>query len=440
MNRRTSVHRSAIFRTRNVAMAAVCSAALVAGCSSSSKGTSASSTSVPATSATTAPSSSVAGTGNQSNATLASQYVSQYFSNSISVSQLQPVTVDAFATAEKPFTAAQKSLLFSCLTKETCNTGHGQYILGIAETNDNNALRQLFRLDALAQAIATPDIKEVIYLNAGGSLSTWLSQFRTLMSLHANAILVEPDFGAPQIAVMHQATQQGIDVVMSTVLQGATPGVDYGQVVEQAGNICSLWTTIANEAIKDLGQGKTYASYTGPAGNTYYAAAHPCYSKTLNAAGWKQVTAGNTNWTPQGEQQAASALIASGKHPDAIFYDYLPDSFIQAYITAHQTPPAIFGVDGNLQLYQLYQSALASGTKLDVYISPTTESGYFYRIEVTAAVEKLQGKTVPSTITIPAVIEPLSKMVSEAGSVSAYPAQTPLPIDAPASWVVKALK
>ena len=42
----------------------------------------------------------------------------------------------------------------------------------------------------------------------------------------------------------------------------------------------------------------------------------------MKGAGWKKAVSGLTQWTAQGETQAANELLASGKDICAMFYDY----------------------------------------------------------------------------------------------------------------------
>jgi hypothetical protein len=235
--------------------------------------------------------------------------------------------------------------------------------------------------------------------------------------------------------VAKQATKAGIDVISLEAIPGAQPGVDYGVQVGVA-NECQTWTADAETAVKALGSNKTYGYYTGPPGNPYAAVWEPCATKVLDAAGWKKVISGNTGWTPQGEQQAGTALIASGKTVNALFYDYNSEDLIQPFLSAHKTPPAIFGQSSDAALWKLYQTAAASGIHLTVYVEASAGS-YTIRAAVTAGVEKADGEQVPSNITDPFVLSPLSTLVANFNP--AYPAQTSMPAIVSPALAEKAL-
>lgn len=367
----------------------------------------------------------------------AAAYIKDLFGGAFKADQVSPTVEEAFAVAHAKLSASQQAHVVSCLSQETCTTGHGNIVIGFADSNGANGLRRMWRLDALEQAVATPQVSKFIYLDANGDLTTYLSDVRTLINLGVNAIITPPDFGASIIPVIRQAVSKGIAVILTTNLPGATAPTDYTTLLGQ-GSICDNWAKEAQLAVSKLGSDKTYGLYTGPAGNPYAAAWEPCVTKVLSHAGWKQVASGNTDWTPQGEQQAVTALIASGKKPAAVFYDYNLEGFIQPFLNAHAAAPAVFGQTNDAALWQLYKKAAADGQKLDVYVTATPYAGYDMRIAVTAGAEKAEGKSIPSVLSVPFVLEPLGDLAGTA-NVSGYPSQTPMPADVSAALAIKAL-
>jgi ABC-type sugar transport system substrate-binding protein len=353
----------------------------------------------------------------------------------VTASQFSQTAVNSFAVAEQQLTPAQQGLLFHCMSVQTCDTGHGTLVIGLAETNGVNGLRRMWRLEATAQAVATPQVRKVIYLDAHNDLPTFLSNFKSLVSQRVNMIIGAFDFGAAVLPVAKQAMRQGINVISLEAIPKAKAGVDYAVQVGVVDE-CQTWAQEAQTAVQQLGHNKKYGLYTGPAGNPYFKVWQPCATNVLNAAGWTQVVTGNTGWTPQGEQQAGTALIASGKNPDAIFYDYNSEDLIQPFLDAHKTPPAVFGQSSDAALWKLYQTATAAGSKLTIYVQATAGS-WTMRTAVTAGVEKATGQNVPSDISYPFVLTSLSNLIGNYNP--AYPAQTPMPPSVPAAWASKAL-
>jgi ABC-type sugar transport system substrate-binding protein len=424
--RRTALGSSGPTRRRWTYLAVLASAALFlaacgSGSSSSSKATTGSAgttASSPASGVSTASAPPATGTAAQLQALLQNT-----FHGTVTSSQFSPIVLQSLQIAAKPLTPAQQTLLLHCLNVETCVIGKGPLTVGLAETNGVNGLRRLWRLEATAQAMAYPEVGKVVYLDAHDDLPTFLSNFRSLISQKVSMIIGAYDFGAAILPVAKQAMKAGIDVISLEAIPGAQAGVDYGVQVGVADE-CQTWTSEAQTAVKALGNDKTYGFYTGPAGNPYAAVWEPCATKVLAAAGWKEVISGNTDWTPQGEQQAGTALIASGKQVSAIFYDYNSENLIQPFISAHKTPPAIFGQSSDAALWKLYQTAAAAGIHLTVYVEASTSS-YTIRAAVTAGVEKAEGQQVNPNVNIPFVLTPLSSLIANFNS--AYPAQTPMP-------------
>lgn len=352
-------------------------------------------------------------------------------------SNLSPVITQTLQTvAAHPLTSQQQDKLMHCMTVSVCDIGPGNITVGIAESNGVNGLRRIWRLEATAQAFAMPQVGKVVYLDAHGDLQTFLANFRSLIAQHVTMIIGAYDFGAAVLPVARQATQAGIDVISYTEdIPGAKIGQDIG--INMSLNQCQSWSDEAKQAVQSLGKNKDYALYTGPAGNTYAAAWQPCVKSVLNAAGWHQTVNGNTQWTPQGEQQAGAALIASGKHVDAIFYDYNMEDLIQPFITAHKTPPSTFSQAFDQAWWSLYSKARASGINFDAYVGQPGTASWPIRVAVTAGVEKALGESVPTTINLPEEVSQLSSLTPYYDA--SLPAETAVPSLAPLSWIKQVL-
>jgi ABC-type sugar transport system substrate-binding protein len=121
-------------------------------------------------------------------------------------------------------------------------------VIGLAETNGVNGLRRMWRLEATAQAIATPQVRKVIYLDAHDDLPTFLSNFRSLISQRVNMIMGAFDFGAAVLPVAKQAMRDGIDVISLEAIPNAKAGVDYGVQVGVVDE-CQTWSQEAQAPV-----------------------------------------------------------------------------------------------------------------------------------------------------------------------------------------------
>lgn len=365
------------------------------------------------------------------------EYLENTFAGTVPADKFEPYVLHAFdVAASNPLTDEQQDTLFKCLSEATCEIGPGELTMGYVESNALNPIRRVQRMEAIAQALAYPEVGKIIYTDAGGDLSTFISNFRSLIAQNVDLVFVNSDFGAATLEVTKEAMEAGIKTVIIQGIPGAEEGVDY-DVLLGASNACAAWTESANRAIEVLGKDKTYALYTGVPGNAYAGAWQPCWKQTVEAAGWKEVFNGTTDWTPQGTQQAAAALLASGTDPDAIVYDYSPANFIQPYLDAGETPPAFFVAATNAVDWKQYQQAQADGVDFPVYIQAAA-GGYTMRPGISAGIEKALGMDgVPSDITTPWVLAQLKDVVQNYDP--ALPDLTPMVSDVPVEWVVKAL-
>jgi ABC-type sugar transport system substrate-binding protein len=149
-------------------------------------------------------------------------------------------------------------------------------------------------------------------------------------------------------------------------------------------------------AIKEsLPNGGNIALLTGVPGNPTAASWQPLVEKKLPAAGnYKIVYKGTTNWTPAGELQAASAIIAKGEQVDGIIYDGAgPQNLIKGYQRAGKKLPTFVASSPDNTYYQLWKQI---GSPKDQYI--TDSQTWMGRVAVTAAIDRKLGKQVPGNL------------------------------------------
>lgn len=321
--------------------------------------------------------------------------IKKTFLTDIPVGKLDAVVADTMAAASQPFTPEQDQLFGTCLQQSSCDTGHGSLTVALAMQNANPWV-SIFRGEATAQALAYPQVKKIVYNNANGDVAAVLANLRSLVAQKVDIIVTDPVFGGAIASALQQAKQAGITVV---TVNSQLPDSAASSVAAQVPlALCDLYTEGAHALVKELGNDKSYALYTGIPGNSSATAWQPCAKKVLDGAGWTQVTEGFTQWTPQGAAQAANALLASGKEPAAIIYDYTTDDFAKPYIDEHKTPPAFLSDVMNYSWLTMVQKAKQAG------ISPKSwlASGHvwFGRFGVTAGIKIKEGQQIPAQVPV----------------------------------------
>ncbi|MDR7161966.1 substrate-binding domain-containing protein [Arthrobacter sp. BE255] len=321
--------------------------------------------------------------------------IKKTFLTDIPVSDLDPVVADAMAAASRSFTPEQNELFKTCLQQGSCDTGRGSLTMALAMQNANPWV-SVFRGEATAQALAYPQVKRIVYNNANGDVAAVLANLRSLIAQRVDIIVTDPVFGGAIASALQQAKQAGITVV---TVNSELPEDAASSVSAQVPlSLCDLYTEGAQALVRKLGNGKSYALYTGIPGNSSASAWQPCAKKVLDGAGWTQVTEGFTQWTPQGAAQAANALLASGQEPAAIIYDYTTDDFAKPYIAEGRTPPVFLSDVMNYSWLSLVQQAKQSGTNVTSWLA--SSHVWFGRFGVTAGIKIKQGQQIPAEVPV----------------------------------------
>jgi ABC-type sugar transport system substrate-binding protein len=384
---------------------ALCALAFVVAACGSSKNSS-SSTSSSSGSSGAATSGGAGDSGAQANATpkQISDEMDAAFGGGTKITDLPKVAQDAYKIYAPPPTAAEKATIDRCLkTSGKCDLGKSgsAATLNFAESEDiDNAYTKEMRAVYLLQAIREPSIKSVTFTQASFKLPQALSNFRAHISQGADIIVLNLDLGAAMLPVIRQAAAKGVTVWANTqsLPSSKFDGSDIaGQTVV---DLCKYGRDMAQIALKS---GKTIAAFTGPAGNAFGAAWTPCAKKTAEAGGAK-FTLGNTNWTPQGEQQAAAALAAKGL-PDALIYDYAPEAFIRKFVQLKKTPPTQVGGSQTMGSWAAWNDATKAGFPFKSYIAASEVS--FSAVTLHAAILAHEKKAVQRDIVLPQPIVPV---------------------------------
>lgn len=341
----------------------------------------------------------------------------------VPASSLSPVMVDAFSHAAEKLSAAQMAKAFTCWKTTVCTIGNGPITLGIAD-GSNNTWREFVRMEDVLQAMTYPQIGKVIYLNAGGNLSTMISNVRTLVSDGAKAIITYDDFGGAVLPAYAAAQRSG--AVVSNYI-GSIPGVTSSDVsVGVISDLCTIGKDMADAAGAATGGSGGVAYFSGTPGNPQGQAWSKCATKELSSKYPNMKPVGPvvaTSWTPAGAFQAASGLISSGKDAKAILYDYANPvpNIVQAYQQAHKPVPAIVTWTEDNQAFCVWNKA---GKKYPFYY--TNGITWVARTSITADMEKLSGKQVPSTIGYPMPFVKASGALCHSNLPADYPGDTTL--------------
>jgi ABC-type sugar transport system substrate-binding protein len=321
--------------------------------------------------------------------------IKKTFLTDIPVSDLDPVAADAMAAASLPLTPEQNELFKTCLRQSSCDTGRGSLTVALA-MQSSNAWGNIFRGEATAQALAYPQVKKIVYNNANGDVAAVLANLRSVIAQKVDIIVTDPVFGGAIASALQQAKQAGITVVtVNTPLPEASASSVSAQVPLA---LCDLYTEGAQALVKELGNNKSYALYTGIPGNSNAAEWQPCLKKVLDGAGWTQVTEGFTQWTAQGAAQAANALLASGKEPAAVIYDYTTDDFLKPYIDDRKAPPAFLSDVMNHSWLTLVKQAKQAGINPASWLA--SSHVWFGRFGVTAGIKIKEGRQVPAQVPV----------------------------------------
>ena len=287
----------------------------------------------------------------------------------------------------------------------------------------NNPWWSIRRAEATAQAIAYPQVKKIIFTAASsGDIAEVLANLRSLIAQKPDIIVEDPVFGAAILPAAKQALAAGITFVTanSPLPEEAASSVS----VQLPYDLCSMGTTAAKQVLADAGdRAKGYANYTGVAGNAVASEWQPCVDKVMKGADWKKEVSGLTQWTAQGETQAANELLASGKDISAMFYDYTNDAFLRPYIDKKQTPPASFADTPNYSFFGVFDDAKKAGLDIVSYVS--NGHVWYSRMGVTAGIEKELGKDVPNKVMAPVPVVSMADIQDQ--NIPGMPANAPVP-------------
>lgn len=327
------------------------------------------------------------------------------FGGGVTIDDLPPIAQEAYKMYAKPVTEEEKAVIERCLkTSGKCDLGktNPEAKLDVAESEDtDNPYYKSVRAIYLLQALREPSVKSMTFTQASFKVPQALANFRSHISQGADVIVGAFDLGDVMLPVVKQAAAKGIPVwsATQTIPSAKYDGTDLGGDVLT--DLCAYGKTMGEIALKS---GKNIAMYTGTPGNTYAPQWQDCAKKAIKAGGGTITTDGTTNWTPQGEQQAAAALAAKGL-PDALIYDYTPQAFIEKFVQLGKTPPTMVGGSQTMGAVGAWMDAKKKGIDFESYIAASEQT--FAVPNLHAAVAQKNGQDVEKRIKLPQPVVPV---------------------------------
>jgi ribose transport system substrate-binding protein len=303
----------------------------------------------------------------------------------------------AVTRAGVPFKGKKLSLAVNCWKKNVCDTGTGGNVtVALADGFGENVWREVTHMEFVLQALTYPQIGKIIYTSGQGNTQKQISDFRSLIAQNVDVIIGFPDAGAAMLPSYRAAVQKGIVVVPYTSTPGGTAGKDWTSFVSE--DLCQLGKNFAGVMNKQVKSGKI-VFLGGTPGNGLSKGWQTCEKPALNK-NIQVVGTADTNWTRQGTLQAMSGFLS--KYPDlkGVSYEYA-DGFIggvQAYKAAKKPLNLVLTLRTD-EMGLFCQWKQINNPKFKIYYS---NGGNFQsRLALTAAMIKLNGGSVPTTVNVP---------------------------------------
>jgi ABC-type sugar transport system substrate-binding protein len=371
-------------------LSALAAVAVVAACGSSGTKSTGSTASNATTASTTGGSTSATTAGGAAPTAGLAATVAAALQATVPMSTVPPLMQEALSRVSMPLTAAQLAKAFQCWEASSCTLGSGKITLAEADGFGDNTWRKFSKMDAILQALTYPQVGKFIYTNAHGNLSAFQSDIRNLTAEGVKAIVAYNDFGPAAYPAFEAAQRAG--AVISTFVGPADGAPTSAITTRVQPDICQAGQTMAAAVKATVGLSSPVAYFSGTPGNPQ----DEGWQKCATAAGVKAIFQANTQWTPAGAQEAASALIASGKPVKAILYSYsnpVPN-IVNAYASAGKTLPAII-------TWTTDNGTLCQFAKKPYTLYLTNALNWAARVSVTAVVDKVGGQSVPAEVAYP---------------------------------------
>lgn len=292
------------------------------------------------------------------------------------------------------------SLAIKCWKENTCDTGTGGKVtVALADGFGENVWREITHMEFVLQSLTYPQIGKIIYTSGQGNTQKSISDFRSLIAQKVDVIIGFPDAGPAMLPVYRQATQRGIIVVPYTSTPGGTPGKDFASFVSE--DLSLLGKNFAGVLNKHVKSGKV-VFLGGTPGNglskAWQASEKPALNPNIEIVG-----TADTNWTRQGTLAAMSGFLSKNPDIKGISYEYA-DGFLGG-VRAFQAAKLPLNVVLTLRTDEMglfCEWKKINNPNFKIFYS---NGGNFQsRLALTAAMIKLNGGSVASTVIVPATM------------------------------------
>lgn len=239
--------------------------------------------------------------------------------------------------------------------KELCGTK--PVTVALADGFGENSWRKITLHELRDEASKCPNIKQVLYTDAGGDPQKAQSDVNGLVARGVNVLIVFPDAGPVLLPALRKAYQAGVTVVPYNGFIGGRPGSDYTTYVGQDHvGVGAAWGGWLARAIHGRGKIVYLGGVPGnPVSLAFFSGVQKAVKPYpgISIIGNKPV---DTNWDPAQEQRAMSGLLA--QHPDiaGVVSDYgvAAMGVVRAFQNANRpmVPLAVVDTNGLSCLWQ----------------------------------------------------------------------------------------
>ncbi|WP_127904365.1 substrate-binding domain-containing protein [Solirhodobacter olei] len=318
-----------------------------------------------------------------------------------------PTILDALQHAVKPLTPEIRKKALECYRSNDCNTGTGgKLTVAYADGFGENVWRKVTKMEFILQALSYPQIGHIEYRDARGDVSKAISDMNSYIAQGVNVIVIYPDAGAAMLPVVQEATAAGIKVVLHNGPAIGTAGKDYLTNVRE--DICQLGNALVDSIKQGNPEAKRIVELGGTPGNTLSSTWQACAAKQAKKDGLTILGKYDTNWTQEGTFKAVSAALAQFGKIDGWAYEYA-DGFrgaVRAYEAAHKPLDMVAALRTDEQgLFCDWKKA--NNPNFKIYYSSAFNIST--RIALTAAMESLDGKSIPAWIQLPFKMKPVKQ-------------------------------
>ncbi|MBN1316949.1 MAG: substrate-binding domain-containing protein [Anaerolineales bacterium] len=232
---------------------------------------------------------------------------------------LDPFVVEALSVSAHPLDDAEMELAIRCFKEDGCETGRGDMTIAFANGYGDNVWLQEVIMNFVLQAIAYPEVSDIIITQSHGDQAKALSDLRTLVVQEPDVLVSLQTVAEAAKPVYRELIEGGITVVSLNSPTGGVQGEDYSGEVLQAW----LGTEIGELITEQLGGQGTVALILGPAG---FPPEQQCVGEmTAVMERYEDIEilpAINTDWTQETVFQATTSLLSRYPEIDAIYQSF----------------------------------------------------------------------------------------------------------------------